>query len=214
MQILDELPQSRRRIERGMAGMQYVSRGVVDIKKDGVEAPARYLRIETDGAFGHREEVASLQANPWIRRQFGGVGKQQTLMPADDFLERFHHHERMNAGILERRLCGVAEPQSPDDDVELGIGGLSQPEARERYLSHREQARHQELVAELDLVHVDLEHRLDSPAQADDPHAGLRPVENLEACTHDAPPTPPAISLTESNPARESYNQWANAHWG
>jgi hypothetical protein len=177
--------------------VQEVSRRVIDIEEDGVEAAARCLRIKTDITVGHGEEVASLQANSWIGHQFGGVGKQRMLMPADDLRECFHHDERMNAGIVERRLRCIAEPQSPDDDIEVGIDRLGQAEARERYLGHGEQARHQELVAELDFVHVDVQGRLDPPAQADDPHAGLGPVEFLEACTHDAPPTRPDIARRE-----------------
>src|SRR5260370_32380078 len=97
----------------------------------------------------------------------------------------------MNAGTVDRRLRGVAEPQSAEDDVEVGTDRLGEAEARERLLGHGKQARHQELVAELYLVHVDIQGRLDPPAQTDDPHAGLGPVEFLEACTHDAPPTRP-----------------------
>ena len=82
------------------------------------------LWVKTGVAVGHGEEVAPLQAHSRIRRQFGGVGEQRTLMPADDLLERFHHDERPNAGIVERCLRGVAEPQSPDDDVEVGIDRL------------------------------------------------------------------------------------------
>ncbi|MBI3690611.1 MAG: hypothetical protein HY239_08135 [Mycolicibacterium aromaticivorans] len=101
-------------------------------------------------------------------------------MPSDDFVECFHHDERMNAGILHRRLGGVAESQSPDDDVEVVIDRLGQAEARERYLGRGEQARHQELVAELYFVDIDVEGRLDPPAQADGSDGGLGPVENLE----------------------------------
>ena len=67
-----------------MARMQDVSRRVVDVEEDGMETAARRLRIKTDVGVGHGEEVASQQANPWIRRQVGGVGKQRTLMPTDN----------------------------------------------------------------------------------------------------------------------------------
>ena len=102
-------------------------------------------------------------------------------------------------GSLQRRLRGIAEPQSTDDDIEVGVDRLGQAEARERYLGDGEQARHQELVAELDLVHLDVQGRLDPPAQADDPHAGS-PTSRVPRSVHSRRTTdPPAISLAESS---------------
>src|SRR3954454_20803596 len=98
MQVPDEFSQSRRTVERAVAGVQDVSRRVVDIEEDGVEAAPRCLRIKTGGAVSHGEEVAPLKADPSIRHQFGGVWKQRTLMPADDLSKCLHHDERMNAG--------------------------------------------------------------------------------------------------------------------
>ena len=46
-----------------MARVQDVSRRVVDVEEDGVEAPAGCLRVEAALAVGQGEEVALLQAD-------------------------------------------------------------------------------------------------------------------------------------------------------
>jgi hypothetical protein len=48
-------------------------------------------------------------------------------------------------------------------------------------LGDGEPARHEELVSELHLVHVDLDRGFQPSSQADDPHGGLAPGEFLEA---------------------------------
>jgi hypothetical protein len=92
------------------------------------------------------------------------------------------------------RSSSRTEPQPADDDVPAGgrrgsgsgrrVGQRRQPETGEGHLGGGEQARHEELVPELDLEHVDPERGLDPASQADLAHGGARPGELLEPCGH------------------------------
>jgi hypothetical protein len=118
---------------------------------------------------GQREEVALHEPDPRVGRQTDRVGEQVPLVPADHLSQRLDDDQRTYACIRERGTRGVAEAEPAHEHLQLGPGDRGQSEVRQLDLGDREQARHQELVAELHLVDVDLERRLESPAQADRP---------------------------------------------
>jgi len=73
-------------------------------------------------------------------------------------------------------MCGLFElsvtsppPWNPPGEFDFG---------------HREQARHEEVLAEFHFIHLDVEHGVQSSPQGDGPHRGLLPGEFLEACAH------------------------------
>ena len=79
---------------------------------------------------------------------------QPALVPLDHLAERLDHEQRAHARVLQHGLRGVAEPEPADHHVEAGPRQLRQREPGDLDLGHREQARHQEVVVELDLVDV------------------------------------------------------------
>jgi hypothetical protein len=106
------------------------------------------------------------------------------LVPADHRREGLDDGQRAHPWLLERGHRGVAESQPADDDVQLRTGARGQPQPRQLDLGDREQARHEELLTELDLVHVDLEGALEAAAQDELAHLGVLPVQLLEASDH------------------------------
>ena len=101
-------------------------------------------------------------------------------MPVDHLGQRLDHRQRTHPGILQHRPGGVPQSEAADHHVEAVAGKFGQGEAGEFDLRHREQTRHEELVTELDLVHVDLQGRIQPPSQAHRPHGGFPPVKLLE----------------------------------
>ena len=157
-------------VERRVAGVQHVPRGVVDVEQHGVHALAGRRR-RTRAA-----PRASAKKSPCTSRARGSSvsvaasGSRRSLVPADHRGERLDDHQRAHPRLLERGDRGVAEPQPADDDVELVAGAGGQPQPGQLDLGDREQARHEELLAELDLVDVDLERALEPATQADLAH--------------------------------------------
>ena len=96
----------------------------------------------------------------------------------EDYRRRFLSEARTLRGALG---LPTLVPNYVDDDVELVPLRPGQTEAGQLDLGDREEARHEELVAQLDLVDVDLERRLDPPTQADLTSGGLAPGELFEA---------------------------------
>ena len=96
--------------------------------------------------------------------------------------------------MVEDLHGGVPESEPPDAHVELRLGqsGLGQSglgqgvqrEARDRDLGDREEAGHQEVVVELDLVDVLTRTGVAAPPEADRSHRRLLPVELLESSAH------------------------------
>ena len=105
-------------------------------------------------------------------------------MPADHGRQRLDHHQRADARLGQRRLRGVAQAEPGHDHIETRPGGRSQPEPGELDLGHGEQAGHQELVAELDLVDLDVEGKLTPPAQAQATYRRRLVIELLEQDAH------------------------------
>ena len=109
-------------------------------------------------------------------------------MPRDDITQSLDHVQRSNSGVGEHRAGGVAKPQATDHDVERVTVNRRQPEGRQRDLGDGEQARHEVLVAELDLVDLDPKRGLDPAPQGDLPHRRGPPGQLLEPQCHHTPP--------------------------
>ena len=136
------------------------------------------------GLTGEREEVALDQPGARVGGERRGIRQQVLLVPADDRGEGLDDDERAHPWLLERGDRGVPQPQPADDDVQLVAGAGRQPQPGQLDLGDGEQARHEELVAELDLVDVDLQRPVEPPAQADLAHLGVLPVQLLEVPAH------------------------------
>lgn len=105
-------------------------------------------------------------------------------MPVDDFGERVDHRQCPQPWIVQDGLGGVTESESADGYVQLGVRQFGQGEFRERDLAGGEEAGHEELVAELHLVHVLPRDRVAAPTQTDLADGRRLPVDLLEAQAH------------------------------
>ena len=109
--------------------------------------------------------AAMAKKSPATRRQRGSEvsraasGSRSRSCHSITSRERLDDDQRPHPRVLERAPGGVAEAESADDDVEPVLARLGQPEPGEVDLGDGEQARHEELVAELDLVDVDVPRR-------------------------------------------------------
>jgi hypothetical protein len=119
-----------------------------------------------------------------VERQSGGVREQLPLVPRDDGTQRLDDRDGSDPLVLEGGDGGVAETEAADDDVEMLSADRREPEPGQLDLGNGEEARHEELLAELHLVDVDEEGRLEPAPQADLPQRGLLPVDLLETPAH------------------------------
>src|SRR3546814_9191667 len=102
-------------------------------------------------------------------------------MPLDHLAKGLDHVQRPDPLVLQGGTSGVAEAQPTDHHVELAAGHLGQPEPGQSDLGHREDARHEVLVAEDHLVDVDLQRGLEPASHADVTHRRGAPADLLEA---------------------------------
>src|SRR5699024_2884351 len=105
--------------ESGVAGMEDVSRGVVDVYNDCVEELLRSRGVEAGIVGHHGEEVAMYELASWVCGDASDLWKKLQFVPVDHLAERFHHHQRAHAGVLEDCTCSVAKTKASDDDVEV-----------------------------------------------------------------------------------------------
>ena len=127
------------------------------------------------------------QPAPSVVHELARDGDEAALVPVDDRFERFDDVDRTHPGISEHLGGGVAEAETAHDDIEGAVVGLGEGEGGQGSLGRREQARHEELVAELHLEHVDVEHWLAPPSEADVAHRGRPLLEDLEVDAHGQP---------------------------
>ncbi len=113
--------------------------------------------------------------------------KQALSVPFDHFGQRVDHDQRIDGRVLQRGLRGIAEPEAADDDVESASLERRQSDTGERDFRDREQARHQELVAELDFIDIEAGIELLSPAQAEHAHWRRAEIQFLEIHAHPRP---------------------------
>ena len=159
--------------------MEHAARSVVDVHEHRV-IPARCLRTEAGTLRDHREEIPVDQVASRICGELAREREQMALVPLDDHIQRFDHVHRAHSGVLQDRSCRVAEPEPAYDDIEVATDNFCEREAGEVDLGNREQARHEELIAELHFVHIDLERRFQSSPHADLTNRCLTPVDLLE----------------------------------
>jgi peptide subunit release factor RF-3 len=131
-----------------------------------------------------------------IRRHLGGQRKPLVLVPFDDLAQRLDDVQRTHPRVLQHGSRRVAQPEPANHDVQLATGQLGEAEPGQLHLRACEQARHEELVAQLHLVHVDLQRRLQPSPQAQLTHRGRSRVDQLETCTH-ALPLPGMAATTQ-----------------
>lgn len=157
---------------------------MVHVQQDGVEAAVRLLGIQTAGIFDHREEVTLDQAAAGIRGQGGAQWDQPPLMPVDDLAECVDDDQGADTWVVQGGLGGVAEAEPAHHDVEFGVRQFRQAEPGQGDLARREEAGHQELVAELHFVHIVARCRVPSAPQTDVAHRRRAPVDLLETRAH------------------------------
>ena len=144
----------------------------------------RSLGPERQPRGDHREEVTLHEVAARVVDERPGHREQLPFMPVDDLSERLDDPQRPHPRILEHRPGRVPETETTDDDIERITGQEGQGETGQLDLRHREQARHEVLLAQDHLVHVDLQRGLQPSPHADLPHGGRAPVELLEVPAH------------------------------
>jgi hypothetical protein len=105
-------------------------------------------------------------------------------VPLDDLRQRVDHHQGTHPRVLQDRARGVAQAEPAHGDIERVVVQGGQAEPGELDLGLGEQAGHQEVVAQLDLVDVRAEDRLAPPAQSQVTERGGPPVELFECDAH------------------------------
>ena len=172
--------QPRGRVQIAVAVGEPVARRVVDVDQDRVVARAVGRRL---GAH-EREEVVLDEHRARVVDQLGR--DRQQLAPCQSMTAGSVSTTVSVAtrGSCERGHRRVAEPEAADEHVQLVAVDDAETAPRELLLGDREQARHQVLVAELHLVHVDVEHRLVPSPQRQLPHRGGLEIELLEPGAH------------------------------
>ncbi|GAB3855573.1 hypothetical protein GCM10027610_089080 [Dactylosporangium cerinum] len=119
-----------------------------------------------------------------VVRQRARQRQQAAPVPADDRVQVVDDQQRLDPRVFEGGVGGVAEAEPADDDLERTAGQRGQSQRREGDLSDGEEAGHEVFVAELHLVHLDLEGRIPPTAEADLADRGLLPVELFEPPGH------------------------------
>ena len=123
-----------------------------------------------------------------VGRESGANGHEPAHVPVDHGLKEFDNAQLAHARILERAGGRVAKAKAANNDIEAVADQAGEPDARQRDLRGREHARHQELVAELDLKNVDACRRVNAPPEAHVTDGSGGEGELLESLAH-APPT-------------------------
>lgn len=159
---------------------------MVDIEQHGVEFPARRFGIEPlFRCGGESKKIGVNEAAARVGHKLRAERDQSALVPLDHRLERFDDNERLHGWILQGRECGVAEPETADNDIELRRGQRSQPEIGERDFHVVEEARHKKVVAKFYLKDLKAIKRQKPPAtQRQFAQRGLAVIEFGEVGAH------------------------------
>ena len=105
-------------------------------------------------------------------------------MPFDHLGEGVDDQQRTDVLVLQHGLCRVTESEAAHDHLWSFRRQFGEGEVGQLDLGDGEQARHQELVVELDLVDVRAGAGIAPPAQGEFAQRGLAVVEFLETSTH------------------------------
>ena len=169
--------QTVRAVQILVAGVQKVGRRMIDVHQEHVGCRA------LSGAH-QLEEVGLSQRHPRVVDQPGGCGDQPATVPVDHGFDQLDHVEPGDPTVGQRGACGETQPQAADDHREVITGCCGQSEPGQLFFDDREQAGHQELVAQFHLVDVHVHHGVASTPQADLTDRRLRPVQFLEPLGH------------------------------
>ena len=108
-------------VEGGVALVEEVVGGVIDIEEDGVEGAGGFLRVEAGGGVGGEgEEVGEDEVAAGIGDEAGAEGDEAGLVPVDDGGHELDDVKGGDAGVIEDGGGGVAEAEATDDDAEVG----------------------------------------------------------------------------------------------
>ncbi|MFC5041683.1 hypothetical protein [Ornithinimicrobium kibberense] len=124
---------------------------------------------------------------PGVGREPGPEGHQALPVPVEDRLEGVDDDEVGHPVVLEHGPGGVAQAEPAHDDPQTLALEAGEGQPGQLLLGHGEQARHEVLLAELDLVDLRPGHRLPPSPEAELVDRGLRPRQLLEPCGHVRP---------------------------
>ena len=102
-----------------------------------------------------REEVGVHQTTPRLGRKFGTERHESAPVPADNRLEGFDHHDGAHMFVPQRGLCGVAETQAADHDVERS-GQCGERQVGQGNLHLVEHAGHEKSGTQRYFVHLEV----------------------------------------------------------
>ena len=144
------------------------------------------------GASGSKPAAAAASAkkSPWTRRQRGSPvssgpsGTSPLRCQSMTAASVSTTSSDPTCLVLQHGGGRVAEPEPAHHDVEIAAGESGQSQPGQRDLRSREQARHQEVLAELDLEDVDAEPQLAPAPQAERADRRFPVVQLLEQRAH------------------------------
>ena len=165
--------------------MEEIVRGVIDIEQDGVEATAGGGRIETVGGCGEGEEVGQHEAAARVFGKDRAERNETALVPFDDGIEGLDYDQFAHCGMLQRRDRRVAEPEPAHDDIPRSRIERREAEVGESDFDFVKEARHEELLAQLDLEDFEIIHSPHAAAaQGKVPQRGCSEIEFGKISAH------------------------------
>jgi hypothetical protein len=147
---------------------------VVDVHQDQVEALQ-------GGPQQVAVDIALDDLEPRLGREVLREGQQPARHPVDDEVHLLHHPHARDAGVLQRRLRGVAEPEPAHEHPQRSAAGVQgQGAGGEAALGDVVQAAHQELAGDADLVDPVDPGGAASASEVEGADRGVRVVEQVE----------------------------------
>ena len=156
---------------------------MINVDDDCVELVGSF-RTEIHTVGGDLKEVAEDKLAALVGRYRLTERYKMTLVPVDHRCKRIDNAERPDAWVVEHGLRGVAQAEPTDDDVKRLVRRCRERKARDGFFAISDQARHQAVLADLDLEYVDLQCRFKPPAQADHANGCLLVIEFFEESAH------------------------------
>jgi hypothetical protein len=103
-------------------------------------------------------------------------------------LQKIYHDQRAHTGVLQSGAGRVSKAQAPDHNIETPTLQPCDPQVRKRYFHLVEEARHEEILAELDLINLKtIKFPQPAPPQDQLPKRSLTIIQFSKICAH--PPT-------------------------
>jgi len=186
MKLFRQTVQPRRGVKRGVALMEQIARGVIDIEQHGMKAAGRIGGIDPRCRWlEHPKEISLHEATSRIAAELFTKRNQAALVPSDDRSECFHDNQASHRIVREGGCCGVAQSESAHHDVHRSWTCWGEAQVCERDFDSCEQAGHEESLSQLHFEHFEVAERsYPPPAQDEFTQRGLAVIQLFEVSAH------------------------------